>query len=269
MTDAQPLLGRRVLVTPSSGGSSSGGGDLVDRLVKLGAEVLILRARDLIPPESLAPLDAALDRLREFGWLVFTSQNAIEPFFARLAARGMGLPELRHLRLAAIGTSTAEGLRQRGRAPDLVPPRHVSESLAAALGPLAAGSRVLLPRAQVAREALPERLLAAGAVEVCAVAVYRAVPAASDSGPVRRALEEGKVDAVAFASAGTVRAVLDLLGAQGASWLARCKLVCIGPVTAAACSEAGLVSILSDPSTNEGLVAALVGALSGPGHVGK
>jgi len=270
MTESQPLLGRKVLVTQSSpqsstensGRNSSAPDELASRLVKLGAEVLTLKARDLVPPESFAPLDAALDRIGEFHWLVFTSQNAIDPFFARLAARGMGLPELRHLRLAAIGTQTAEALSRRGRAPDLVPSQHVAEALAAALAPEVVGAGILLPRALVAREVLPERLLAAGAREVCAVAVYQAVPATPDTEPVRRALAEGQLAAVTFASAGTVRAVLGLLGPGSAAWLARCKVVCIGPVTAAACTEAGISPILASRSTTEGLVAALVHALA-------
>src|SRR3974377_1810394 len=104
MTRERPLRGRAILVTRTSGRAD----DLISRLTGLGAEVLTLQARDLVPPESFAGLVSALERWGQFGWLVFTSQSALDPFFDRLEARGLGLDDLRGLKVAAIGPGTAE-----------------------------------------------------------------------------------------------------------------------------------------------------------------
>ncbi len=262
MRVAASLKGRTVLVT--RGEKAPGTGDeLGDKLRALGAEVLSLPGIEILPPRDWAPLDEAVAALGTFDWLVFTSQNAIDPFFERLLKQGPQTIALRGLRLAAVGTGTARALAARGLDVHVVPAEHVAEALAEALAPAVAGKRVLWPRAEHARDTLTERLLAAGALAVVAAPAYRSQTPKVDAGPVRAALAAGRVDAVTVGSARTLHGVLELLGREGIAWLGRTRLICLGPIVESACRGAGLADVtVAKPHTLQGLVDATVQALA-------
>src|SRR6185369_11227976 len=103
----------------------------------------------------------------EFDWVIFTSANGVQAFFAELRSQGADARRLGRARVAAIGPATAERLRAVGIEPDLVPEEYRGEAVADAIarghGGRLQGVSVLLPRAEVAREALPEMLNALGA----------------------------------------------------------------------------------------------------------
>ncbi len=255
---ATPLKGRTILITRAE----KSGTDLAEKLRALGAEVLSLPGIEVLPPHSWAPLDAAVAELGTFEWLVFTSQNAIEPFFERLVKHGPQSLALRALRIAAVGTGTARALQARGLHVHLVPAEHVAEALAEVLAPLAVGKRLLWPRAEHARDTLSARLVAAGALEVVAVPAYRSQTPRIDSAPVRAALAAGRVDAVTLGSAQTLKGVIELLGREGVAWLGRTRLICLGPIVESACRGAGLADVtVAKPHTVQGLVDATVQAL--------
>jgi len=208
---------------------------------------------------QLAPLRAALAGLSAYRWVVFTSQNAVHIVFDRLVAWGLGPRTFASTSVAAIGSATGDALTQRGVVPALVPDEFVGEALAEALGARGglAGSRVLVPTAQDARDALAAGLKAHGAV-VEVVPVYRTVPATIDLSDLAVELQGGRIDAVTFTSSSTVRCFVDLVGRKAAT-SARFAAAVIGPVTAGTARDLGLGDVLeAEPHTVTGLVDALL-----------
>ena len=149
-----PLFAQRIVVTrPREHGLPASA-----VLEALGAEVLLAPTVEIRPLESPAPLDAAIDRLGEYDWLVFTSANGVRFFVERLAERGRDLRALGHLKLAAIGPTTAQALARFYLRADIVPESYRSESLADELGRIARKQKILLARADRGREILLEEL---------------------------------------------------------------------------------------------------------------
>ncbi len=248
--ETRPLFGRRIVVTRAREQAS----DLRARLEELGAEVIEL------PSIAIAPLEFAVPDLHGYSWLVFTSANGVHHFFDRaLAAKGLDARALAGVRIAAIGPGTAAALADRGVGADLLPEHFVAESLLEAFpAPATPGERVLLARAETARDVLPEGLGAAGyAVDV--LAVYRTETAT----PSPAALEQvrtGGVDAVTFTSSSTVTNFVDLVGPLPAPGPA---VVSIGPITSATAVEHGLsVTTEADPHTIDALVDAILTTLA-------
>lgn len=258
--DAGPLFSRRVVVTRAKEQSAS----MVDALVEEGAEALEFPAISFEGPSDPAPLARALDALGQGSYAVvlFTSANGVDRVFRALDARSLDARSFGKARVAAIGPATAEALRARGVRADLVAKEFVGEALArdvlALLGDAAVGSRALLARAEVARDALPDALRAAG-VEVDVVAAYRTVPAPeADVAALRDALAEGRVDAVTFTSSSTVANVCDALGPDAPSLLAKTAVASIGPVTSQTARARGLtVAVEAGSYTVAGLLDAL------------
>lgn len=248
MTAAKPagaLQGRRIVITRPVEKARR----LADRLRSLGA-VPIEFPTVRIEPAEIGPLDDALRALDSFDWIVFTSANGVEAVFARLAAAGKDARDVGRRKVAAIGPVTARSLKVRGVEPDLVPDEYVAEAILASLGEVH-GLRFLLPRADIAREALAVGLREKGAV-VTEVAAYRTVGVGGPPPDLSGA------DAVTFTSSSTVRHFL----ASGAA-VGTAKVVCIGPVTAATARELGLVvDAVADEYTEDGLIQALEGVLS-------
>ena len=168
--EQSPLFGKRILVTRPRHQA----GELVERLIDLGAVPLLLPAVEIRPPADWQAVDAAIAQLTRYQWLVFTSANGVHAFLGRLKHLGLDLRALGHLRLAGIGPKTAEALRHYHLEPDVVPARFQSEDLAAALRDhIRPGERVLLARANRGRELLLQQL--AEVCEVEQIAVYAQV----------------------------------------------------------------------------------------------
>jgi uroporphyrinogen III methyltransferase/synthase len=253
--DRRPLFGRRVVVTRAT----EQAGSLVRQLAELGAEVLEMPAMRVEPLDA-APLARAVERLTEYQWLMFTSQNAVRLFWDALRAAGRDARALAGLRLCAVGPATADALAAHGIVPDVTPERFVAEGILEAMrgrGDVHA-ARVLYAAAEGARDVLPRGLRAMGA-QVEVLPLYRSVPDGEHAEELRAALEEGRVDAVTFASASAVRGFVDAVGAEAA---ARAPGVSIGPVTTEAARDAGLrVAAEADEATVPSLAAAVVAAL--------
>lgn len=248
--EQRPLFGKRVVVTRAREQAS----ELRARLEALGAEVLELPAIDVTPIEFDAP------DLTGYSWLVFTSANGVDAFFDR-AITGCGLDAraLAPVSVAAIGPGTAGALARRGVRADLVPERFVAESLVAAFPkPAGRGQRVLLARAETARDVVPEGLAGKG-YEVDVLAVYRTATATPDPDDLER-VRSGNVDAITFTSSSTVTNFCDVVGALPDPPPA---IVSIGPVTSETVRSRGFeVSIESAPHTIDGLVDAVVQILT-------
>lgn len=257
----KPLAGRRIVITrPYPQGEA-----MARRLSALGAEVLRFPTIAIAPPEDWGSLDRAVDDAENFDWIVFTSANGVRYFWDHLVARGKDARRLAPVKIAAIGPATAEALARRGITADHLPEKYVAEALARELGPKVRGKRVLLPRADIARRALAEDLKSWGA-EVVEVAAYRTVRASLNGQGLRELLQAGRISAVTFTSASTVRNFLAIVGPEYASLLGRTAIASIGPITSAEVRRAGLkVTIEAEVYTEEGLIAALL-AYFAPGY---
>jgi uroporphyrinogen-III synthase len=258
-TRALALVGRRIVVTRASDSA----GALTGRLQRLGAEPVLCPTIAVVSPETYEPLDAAIRRMGEFTWIIFTSANGVAAFLARLAALGRDGAALAGVRLAAVGPATAAALGEAGLAAEFVPATHTAAALAAGLGDLA-GQRVLLPLADIAPDTLAEELRNRGAL-IERVTAYRTAPDTSPAGDtVARLLRANAIDALTFTSGSTVRALLDRLaraGLDATALIARGQwpaTVCIGPTTAKVAREHGLpVAVIAAEHTLDGLIAAL------------
>ena len=164
------------------------------------------------------------------------------------------------MKIAAIGPGTAAALGRYGVAPDLVPERFVAEALLDAFpAPFSPGDRVLLARAEQARDVLPDGLQAKGH-RVDVLAVYRTVTAEPEPAELER-VRAGDFDAVTFTSSSTVERFCGLVGPVAGAH----KIVSIGPITTASATAAGLhVDVEADPHDIDGLVAAVLDLLGSP-----
>jgi len=254
-----PLFGRRVVVTRTREQASR----LSGQLRELGAEVLEIPTIALRPPADGRPLAQACRNIESYDWLIFTSPNGVQAFFAALAEAGKDCRALYRAKVAVIGPATGQALAKRGLKPDLVARTFVAEGLLQSLAEYdLAGARVLLPRAAEAREVLPETLASQGAkVEV--VAAYETVAPPESAKALREALEQG-FDAVTFTSSSTVENFLALLDQAGRDELIRRSqsgqtcLASIGPITSETARQHGLaVAVEPAAYTIDALVEAL------------
>ena len=251
------LQGRRIVVTRAREQAA----DLVRALESLGAEAIVAPVIRIQPLEHLASLRAALTGLSAYRWVVFTSQNAVQIVLDRLVSWGLRTRVFDSTSIAAIGSATAEALRTRGLVPALVPDEFVAEALVDALvhasGGSLAGTRVLVPSAEDARETLTEGLQRHGA-SVETIPVYRTVPAHGDFGHLISEIIDRRIDAVTFTSSSSVRSFVQLVGSETAT-SGRFVTATIGPITAGTARELGLRDVIeAAPHTVPGLVESLV-----------
>ncbi|MDR3074379.1 MAG: uroporphyrinogen-III C-methyltransferase [Deltaproteobacteria bacterium] len=254
--EKKPLLGRGVLVTRSREGASS----LARELAFLGARVVEFPCIRIEPPPDAAPLREAACRLREYDWAVFTSPNGVTGFWNALEATGLDARAFAATRVAAVGPETAEALARKGIRADYMPAAFVAEALLSGLlAQGVAGKRILLPRAEQARDALPDGLAEAGA-ECHALPAYRTVSAVEDVPPVLRKLEEGSIRYISFASSSSVAHFLAAVPPETLARYPRLRFACIGPITAKTLRDAGLTChVMPTRHTIPDLAAALAG----------
>jgi uroporphyrinogen-III synthase len=248
------LTGRRVLVTRALRQA----GKLSEGLRALGAEPVEVPVLEIVPPESYAPLDDALQHLDRYGWLVLTSTNTLEVVCARCARFGVNPADAEGLSVAAVGRATAEAAQHFGFRVAVVPEAYVAESLVLALGDRVRGKRVLLPRAAIARDVIPDALREIGA-EVTTVDAYRNVLPAVAPEQLRLALAEG-IDAATFTSSSSVTHLAEAARKAGVAWpLAGVPAVSIGPITSQTLRDLGWEpAVEANPYDIPGLLAAVV-----------
>jgi len=253
----KPLAGERVLITRAKDQA----GSLAAELETLGAAVVEIPAIEIRPPASYGALDATLNNIENYDWLILTSVNGAEALFARMQTLGFGPEKLLHLNIAAIGPATEEAIEVHGLPVDVVPEKYVAESVVEALWEQVRGRRVLLVRAKVARDVIPEELRKAGA-RVHVVEAYETVVPEESRSRLQKVLSDPRQrpTAVTFTSSSTVRNFVALLGSEDpAKTLHGIATVSIGPVTSATLRELGLpVDVEAQEFTIPGLVRALV-----------
>jgi hydroxymethylbilane synthase len=250
---AIPLHGRCVVITRAH----EAGGAFAAGLRALGAEVTEFPVIEIVAPDSYDAIDATLARVASFDWMIFTSASGVERMLERMTTRGVGLRALEGAKLGAIGPATAARLAEHALTVAAMPREYRAEAIVEAIGAeRIRGARILIPRAQVAREILPEMLIAAGAREVVVAPVYKTVkPANAPVERVRAMAASGTIDLVAFTSSSTVTNFCEMVGAAVARGL---KAAAIGPITAETARAAGL-RVVAQPTeyTVPGLIAAI------------
>jgi uroporphyrinogen III methyltransferase/synthase len=256
--DDRPLFGRRVLVTRSRNQAP----ELVELLELNGAEAVEAPVLRISPPVDPGPLERAAAAVTSFDWVVFTSTNAVAALVGQVLTHAQDLRALAGPRLCAVGAGTASRLHRYGVSPDLEPGDHRSPGVIAAMSDSGSlkGSRVLLPVSDLTGDTLGDQLRGAGA-EVTEVPAYRATTVESDAhlGLYRQLLDR-RIHAVTFTSANTVRAFVEIYGAeQSPDLLAGTVVATIGPGAVDAASRAGIrVDVEAEGTTMTALVEGLV-----------
>ncbi len=250
--DNRPLFGKSVLVPrPAEQGRVTAAA-----IRARGGSPVLLPAIDLRDAVDAAPLTRAITGLRGFDWVLFTSANGVERFMRALTRSGLDARAFANASIGVTGPKTAAALTSFGLVADVTADEFVGEGLARAVLARGAPKRVLLARALVARETLPDMLRAAGA-EVEIVPVYETVTA--DAGAALRArFEKSEIDVALFTSSSTVSAMVEALGAGAREILSRVTVASIGPITSQTLAEHEVkVDVVASAFTVDGLLDAL------------
>jgi uroporphyrinogen III methyltransferase/synthase len=254
--EKRALFGKTVVITRARAQAS----ELVRRLTDLGAACLECPTIKVVPPEDGSPLDAAIDNLGTYDWLVFTSTNGVSFFFERLYEKDKDVRALKDVSTAAIGPATAKRLRDFGFKSDIIPESYQAESVVEAFKqePMN-GKRVLLPRAKEARPVLPVELRKMGAI-VDEIAAYQTEQARENVDVLIKRLEEDSIDLLTFTSSSTVRNFKALLPHDRFENLIKGVTVAsIGPITADTAKQLGFkVDIMAQDYTIDGLCEAIL-----------
>jgi len=253
--EKRPLLGQGVVVTRSREQAS----DLVRLLADEGACCYEFPAIEIAPLADAEPVRQAAGRLYAYDWVIFTSANGVDCFFAEIDALGLDARTFAGIRVAAIGPATAGRLAGRGIRADFLPERFVAESVVEGL--LAydiAGKKVLIPRAREARDVLPEKLTEAGA-DVTVLPVYDTRPVEQDPEEIIEAVKSGDIRYVTFTSSSTVKNFFAKVPPEVLKAAGTVKTAVIGPITAKTLAEYGFTpDVTAETYTVPALAAAVI-----------
>jgi uroporphyrinogen-III synthase len=242
---------KRILVTRPRARAD----EFASKLRSAGFDPVFFPVIEIKPVEDNLALERALSKLGCYEWIVFTSVNAVEVVFGNYSrlifAEGVGT------RFAAIGPKTADSLKSHGIDPHFVPEEYVAEAVLPGLGDLI-GKWVLLPRAEIARKALPEAIFHAGGIPH-EITVYKTLPAQPDPDGLE-ALRAG-VDVITLTSPSTVENFISIAKKNGLDPLHlpnNPQFACIGPITEKAAKEANLPNLMvAKEYTTDGLMTVL------------
>ncbi|MDP2875453.1 MAG: uroporphyrinogen-III synthase [Holophaga sp.] len=259
---SKPLLGKRILITrPASQGAAT-----AEMVKRLGGHPIELPTIVITEPPDPAQVAGTVCKLAEYDLVAFTSENAVTCFFAEIEAQGHDVGVFRQTRIGAIGSGTAAALANKGLCADIVPHEFVGEAFGQAIleDPMIQAlrshrcPRVLILRALVAREILPEILRNAGCiVDIVPVYETRLAPMARRIELISR-LEAQTIDCVMLTSSSSVKGLVELLGSRSIELLHNLLVASIGPITTASAEKHGLcVGVTSDESTVEALLSTI------------
>ena len=234
--EQRPLLGKGVVVTRAREQAS----DTASLLAEQGANVIQFPTIDITPLQDYTEVQNTLQNLDAYNWVVFTSVNSVKYFWQQMQRKGLDSRALCGKKIAAVGPATAEAVQAKGINPDFIPEKYVAESIAEGMVALGmAGQNVLLPRAKVARDVLPDALTKAGA-KVTILPIYQTTPSAAKKEKVIDALDAGEIQCVTFGSSSTVDNFFSLIPAKTMRQYPQVKYACLGPVTAKTLESYGL-----------------------------
>jgi len=252
---AKPLRGWRILNTRAAHQASA----LSEPLRKLGAEVIEIPTIEITSAGSMGPLDNALIKIDRYDTLILTSVNGVEVLFERYNKLGLPVVDMQHLLVVAIGPATARAIQSEGLGVSIVPEKYVAESVVKALrGKINKRSHVLVVRAKIARDHLPDELRKMGA-QVEVIEAYQTRVPEGTATKIKGLFKDhaNRPHLVTFTSSSTVNNFLATLGSEEEprQLLADVRLASIGPVTTATLRSAGFTPALEAAEyTIDGLV---------------
>jgi uroporphyrinogen-III synthase len=250
------LQGKRIIVSRAK----EQAGSLSQLLEAKGAEVIEIPFIEIRPAQSYEALDKALENVLNYDWLILTSVNGVKALFSRLEKQGKSEADLLHLKVVAIGPATRKAIEKHGIPVDIMPEEYVAEAVVEELRGQVKGERVLLVRAKVARDVIPNALRELGA-RVHVMEAYETVVPESSRTAILEALRLAKKPyAITFTSSSTVKNFVELVGGDNlkSGLLDGVKLASIGPVTSATLREFDLaVDIEASEYTVSGLAEAI------------
>jgi uroporphyrinogen III methyltransferase/synthase len=251
--EAMPLFGRRIVLTRAANDSI----DFASRIRALGGEAIEFPTIAAAPPSSYEILDRAIAEIGSFDWVIFTSVNGVEKFVDRMRTSARDLREMTRAAIAAIGPVTAGRVRRYALTVAAMPAEYRAEAVIDAIGAeRIAGTRILIPRAEIAREVLPEMLRQHGALEVVVAPAYRTViPPGADAARLRASIANCAIDLVTFTSSSTVTNFVAMTGPPSTGL----KAAAIGPITAETARAHGFEIVVAPQNyTVDALIAAIV-----------
>ena len=253
--EKKPLFGHRVLVTREHAVG-------FEPLAELGAEIIEFRTIEIVPPDDWTELDRAIEKIDSYTWLIFTSANGVKFFFQRLIDKDRDIRELKGVNICAVGTKTASAIRNYGIKVDLVPEKFSAEGLIEVFTKDSEqglkGIKILLPRAETAREVFPRRVRELGG-EIDVFTAYKTVKPEVHGKRLKRFLKEGKISIATFTSAATFNNYMEIMGEDALGLLKDVIIAVIGPVTAKAVEDAGLkVHIMPEEATVDAMVKEII-----------
>jgi uroporphyrinogen III methyltransferase/synthase len=248
------LLGRTILITRAASQS----GDLRTGLEAHGARVLECPAIEIVPVDDWTAVDRAAANVNSYQWIIFTSANAVDHCMPRVSLQGV----VCQVPIATVGTSTARKLQEWNLSASRIPASFRAEGLLEAFPSDLRGERILIPRAEAAREVLPEELRRRGAT-VDVVAVYRTVKSDAGLTDLKTTLSREMIDVIAFTSPSAIRSFAESLGEELSVRLRAVPIAVIGPVAREAAEALGLkVAIQPDRATVQDLIESIRAALT-------
>ncbi|SET24358.1 uroporphyrinogen III methyltransferase / synthase [Natronincola peptidivorans] len=250
-----PLQGKRILVTRTRQQAS----DLSRKLKELGGEVIEFPTIQIQAPEDFADIDEKLRNLKKFQHIIFTSVNGVKAFFERLKVIKTDIRSIGTARIHAIGSVTKKALEDKGILVDIIPEVFTAEGVLEAVKEIIqSGDRVLLPRADIARQALIDGLKEMGA-EVEVMDIYKTtIPTCRRQDLVE--ILRNSVDYITFTSSSTARNFMEILTPENHQLIENSKIAVIGPITKKTAMELGVkVDIEAEEYTIDGLVKSIKG----------
>lgn len=255
--ESKPLFGKTIVVTRSREQAS----EFADQLYEYGAQVIEFPTIEIAKPDTIQPLDEAINNIQSYHWLVFTSVNGVDAFFRRLFELGKDIRDLKGIKVCAIGPATEEAIQKYYIKVDCRPPKFVAESVADELKKVTAikSESFLLPRADIARSFLPEELQKLGG-KVTDLVAYKTIMAQPRNINLLEKIRNGEVHIVTFTSSSTVRNFVEIIGRENLLALnGYVQYASIGPITTQTAEEMGLrIAIKANEYTIPGLVSAIL-----------
>jgi len=231
--EKRSLSGKRIVVTRARRQASA----LSDRLRALGADVIELPTIRIEPPSNLREFAELVQDAHAYDWIVFTSPNGVTAFFDLFFKLYDDAREIGGVKIAAIGPATTRRVKDFHLHVDLQPEEFVAEAVVREFQKHGGveNMRILLARAEEARDVLPKQLSNLGAIVDEGFAYRTVAETRDDTGARRRLLEEG-ADLITFTSSSTVENFLAL----GLPWPKGMKVASIGPITSKTVRDHGL-----------------------------
>lgn len=254
--EKRPLLGKKIVITRARAQAS----ELVERLSDLGAECIEYPTIKIIPPKDTAPLAKAIDNIKEYSWLIFTSVNGVKHFFEVLFKKGLDTRVLGHIKTAVIGPATKDELKKYGINSDIMPKNYRAESVVEAFENIdVKNKKILIPRAMEARAVLPQELKNMGAV-VDEITAYETIPVSDRKEELLSDFSAGNIDLVTFTSSSTVKNFKSIFTDKEFEQIAgKFKTASIGPITGQTAEELGIIpDINANEYTIDGLIDAVL-----------